>query len=131
MNHTTRPKSLALLFLIGAFLTGSAMGFAADRAVTRGKTARNDERSPREELARELQLRPEQRVVFDSIFDWRRARSRQIMKVVQPSLNLVRDSARVLMMNLLDSTQQAELRRLIERNQRTADSIARARGDIK
>jgi hypothetical protein len=51
------------------------------------------------------------------------------MRDVRPSLDAVRDSARVLLMASLDSTQQAALRRLIDRNQRAADSAARARGE--
>jgi hypothetical protein len=128
---TPRPKSLAILFLTGAFLTGGAVGYAADRAMAKPEPQRPDERSMREELARELRLTPEQQIKVDSAIAWRRARSRTIMKVVQPSLDAVRDSARTMMMNTLDSTQQAALRRLIERNQRTADSVARARGEPK
>jgi len=126
---TPRPKSLAMLFLIGAFLTGGAVGYAADRAMTKPAPQRYDERAMREELARELHLAPDQQIKVDSAIAWRRSRSRSIMKVVQPSLDAVRDSARTMMMNTLDSTQQAALRRLIERNQRTADSAARARGE--
>jgi hypothetical protein len=53
------------------------------------------------------------------------------MSTVRPSLDAVRDSARMLMMNTLDSTQKTAFRALLERNQRAADSTARARGEIK
>jgi hypothetical protein len=85
----------------------------------------------RDELARVLRLSSGQRIVIDSVWDWRRGESREIMKTVRPTLDAVRDSARVLMMNTLDDTQQTAFRALLERNQRTADSAARARGEIK
>jgi hypothetical protein len=120
------------MYLVGAFLIGIPVGFAADRALAKPAPARaTDERSMREELARELKLTPDQQRVIDSVWDWRRSRSRELMQMVRPALDSTRDSARVLMMNTLDSTQQAAFRRLIERNQRVADSVAKARGDAK
>ncbi len=128
MSTTPRPKSLALMFLLGALLTGSALGFAAGRVVSRPIVMLNDDKSMREELARELKLSPEQAVALDSAWEWRRARSREIMSAVRPALDSVRDSARVLMLARLDETQQETFRKLIERNQRMADSAAKARG---
>ncbi len=121
------------MFMFGAFLTGGAVGFAANRAVGESKPVASvySERAMRDELARELSLAEGQRRHFDSVFDWRRVQSQSIMKIVRPSLDSVRDSARVLMLNSLDSTQQAAFRRLLERNQRTADSLARSRGELK
>ncbi len=120
------------MFLLGAFLTGGAVGFAADRAVTRARPEKPyDERAGRDSLARELNLSADQRRVIDSVFDWRRARSREIMQTYRPSLDSVRDSARVLMRAVLDPAQQARFNALIERNQRFADSIGRARGERK
>lgn len=128
---TPRPKSLAMMFILGAFLTGGAVGFAAERAVSPPVVRTVNETSAVDELARELKLSKEQRVVIDSVWDWRRRQSREIMTTVRPSLDAVRDSARVLMMNTLDDAQKSAFRALIERNQRSADSTARARGDIK
>lgn len=128
MSTNPRPKSLALMFLLGALLTGSALGFAAGRVVSKPVVMLNDETSVREELARELKLSPEQTVAIDSAWEWRRARSREIMSAVRPALDSVRDSARVLMLARLDETQQETFRKLIERNQRLADSAAKARG---
>ncbi len=51
------------------------------------------------------------------------------MQTYRPSLDSVRDSARVLMRAVLDPAQQARFNALIERNQRFADSIGRARGE--
>ena len=128
---SSRPKSLAMMFILGAFLAGGAVGFAADRAVSPARPDVFSESAVIDELARELKLAPEQRVVVDSVWDWRRTQSREIMKSVRPTLDAVRDSARVLMMNTLDEAQKAAFRALLERNQRTADSAARARGETK
>ncbi len=119
------------MFILGAFLTGGAVGFAAERAVSPVVPPSMNATSVVDELARELKLSPAQRVVIDSVWDWRRRESREIMTTVRPSLDAVRDSARVLMMNTLDSAQKDAFRALIERNQRSADSTARARGEIK
>lgn len=128
---TSRPKSLAMMFILGAFLTGGAVGFAADRMVSPPRPDVFNEATMVDELARELKLSSEQRVVIDSVWDWRRKQSREIMKTVRPTLDAVRDSARVLMMNTLDDAQKTAFRALLERNQRTADSAARARGETK
>ena len=128
---SSRPKSLAMMFILGAFLTGGAVGFAADRVVSPPRPDVFNEATMVDELARELKLSSEQRVVIDSVWDWRRKQSREIMKTVRPTLDAVRDSARVLMMNTLDDAQKTAFRALLERNQRTADSAARARGETK
>lgn len=128
---SSRPKSLAMMFTLGAFLTGGAVGFAADRVASPPRPDVFSESALVDELARELKATPEQRVVIDSVWDWRRTQSREIMKSVRPTLDAVRDSARVLMMNTLDEGQKAAFRALLERNQRTADSASRARGETK
>ncbi|WP_396201955.1 hypothetical protein [Gemmatimonas sp.] len=120
-----------MMFILGAFLTGGAVGFAADRVASPPRPDVFSESAMVDELARELKLAPEQRVVIDSVWDWRRTQSREIMKSVRPTLDAVRDSARVLMMNTLDEAQKTAFRALLERNQRTADSAARARGETK
>ena len=128
---TPRPKSLAMMFILGAFLTGGAAGFATDRAISPPRPDVFSDRAMADELARELELSPDQRVVIDSVWDWRRNRAREIMKTVRPTLDAVRDSARVLIMNTLDDAQKTAFRALLARNQRTADSAARARGETK
>jgi hypothetical protein len=116
-----------MMSILGAFLAGGAVGFAAERAVAKPVVLLNDERSVREELARELQLTADQKIVVDSAWDWRRARSREIMTAVRPALDSVRDSARVRMMSVFSEEQKETFRKLIERNQRLADSAAKAR----
>ena len=116
------------MFLLGAFLTGSAVGYAADRAFASAPPSRQlDEKAMRDKFAQELSLTTDQRRVIDSVFEWRRARSKEIMQQYKPSMDSVRDSARVLMTQVLDTTQQTKFKALIERNRRSADSANRAR----
>ena len=127
MSTSPRPKSLALMFLLGAFLTGGAVGFVADRAVNLSRPPRKqfDDRMMRDSLATELHLSEAQRQTFDSVFDWRRARNREIMDSLRPTFNATRDSARVLFMKALDQTQLVEFRQVIARSE-AADSTRRA-----
>ena len=116
MAHTPQPKSLALMFLLGAFLTGGALGFVADRAIAKKPYSRTfSQKDMRDELARELTLSPVQRASIDSILDWRNNRNRELMTPVRPLMDANRDSARVLISQQLDSTQQRKFRELLER----------------
>jgi hypothetical protein len=131
MSQSPRPKSLALMFILGALLTGGAVGFVAARAASQPVVMATDDRAMRAALVRELELTPQQTASVDSAWDWRRARSREIMTVVRPALDSVRDSARVLMMTTLSESQKERFRALIERNQRIADSTAKARANTR
>lgn len=127
-SNTPRPKSLALMFLLGAFLTGGAVGFAADRVMGRGMPEQlGAERDVRDDLAKELSLSAEQRSAVDSILDWRRERYRVLMTEVRPTLDSARDSARILIAGVLNPSQTTAFWALIERNRLAADSVARAR----
>jgi len=119
------------MFILGALLTGGAVGFVAARAASQPVVMATDDRAMRAALARELELTPQQTASVDSAWDWRRARSREIMTVVRPALDSVRDSARVLMMTTLSESQKERFRALIERNQRIADSTAKARANTR
>lgn len=114
------------MFLLGAFLTGGAVGFAAERAVSRPHDRQVSERMMRDSLARELHLSDTQRRSVDSVYEWRRARNREIMDSVRPRFDATRDSARARLMKVLEPTQQAEFRRVIARIQ-SADSARRTR----
>lgn len=127
MSSFQQPKSLAVMFLLGAFLTGGALGFVADRAVTgRPYTRQFDQQSMREEFARELRLSEQQRRTIDSIFDWRDARAKDVRKVIKPSLDSIVDSARVLINSHLDTTQQRLFKELRD-SIAVRDSVRRAR----
>ena len=131
MTSMQQSKSLALMFLLGAFLTGGALGFVADRAVFKRTYAREyDRRSMQDEFARELKLSAVQRPVIDSIFDWRNARYQEVRLRIKSPLDSVRDSSRVLINQQLDSSQQHRFKALIN-SMVARDSVRRARGDIR
>ena len=119
------------MFLLGAFLTGGAVGFVADRAVNMSRPPRRqyDERSMRDSLARDLHLSDAQRRTVDSVYDWRHARTKELMDSVRPSFDATRDSARAMLMKVLDPSQQAEFRKMIEVAKRSTDSTRRSRGN--
>ena len=118
------------MFLLGAFLTGGAVGFVADRAVNMSRTPHRqfDERTSRDSLAHELHLSDAQRQTLDSVYDWRRARIKEIMDSTRPAFDATRDSARVRLMKVLDPSQQAAFSKVLART-RATDSTRRARGD--
>lgn len=125
MSNIPQPKSIALMFLLGAFLAGGAVGFAADRALSPAPRQRYDETAMRDSLGKELQLSAVQRQQLDSILDWGRVRRNEIMKPFQPTLRAARDSGRVLIMQMLDTAQQARFRNVLDRMR--SDSAARLR----
>jgi Spy/CpxP family protein refolding chaperone len=60
-----RPKQQALMFLLGAVLVGSALGFSADRYLGHEKFA--SQYGPRAKFYDELGLSPAQRSTLDSL----------------------------------------------------------------
>lgn len=126
MSTAPRAKSLAILTIAVAFLTGAVAGFAADRAVNKPEPRYYD---AQDELARVLGFSDAQRAKVDSIWAWRRAMQRETLAPVRADIDRWRDSARVLILNELNDTQKAGFYQLIERNERLADSVARVRGE--
>jgi len=129
---TSRTKSVALAFLLGAFLTGGASGFAAGRSTS--ATSKKDGTVSREytyssmvqELARELTLSDEQTAAVDSILTWRRSRYDQILLPIRPALNIARDSARTLIEHRLDAAQREAFIQLRNRMSAQSDSARAA-----
>ena len=104
-----RPKYVALLFVVGAVLVGSALGFSADRVLVRNRlSARWSQRAAREQLHEDLGLSAAQRAAVDSILDARNARTETIMAPIKPQLDALKDSARAAIRLRLDPGQQAK-----------------------
>ena len=65
-----RSKGYALMFLLGAFVTGGALGFTADRVIGGGHNREmRGPRAYRQKMAEELKLTPEQQTSMDSLMD--------------------------------------------------------------
>jgi Spy/CpxP family protein refolding chaperone len=63
-----RSKGFALIFLLGAFLAGIAIGVTADRTIEH-RHDRHGARSPVDRMAHDLSLNAAQRASFDSILE--------------------------------------------------------------
>jgi len=108
-----RSKGIALLFLIGAFIAGIAIGFAVDRAMRHDRPGRHKARSQVERMARDLNLSAAQRASVDSIIEGRRKQMRQLFAPIRPQM----DSLMALGKVIGDSTHE-QLRRVLTAEQR-------------
>jgi Spy/CpxP family protein refolding chaperone len=108
-----RSKGYALMFLLGAFVTGGALGFTADRVI--GASHSREMRGPRgyrQKMAEELKLTPEQRASIDSLMEQKHRQIVALYKPVQPQLDSIALVARVVS----DST-HAQIKRLLNPDQ--------------
>jgi Spy/CpxP family protein refolding chaperone len=108
-----RSKGFALLFLIGAFIAGVAIGVAADRVVEHDRPGRHGPRSPVDRMARELDLNAAQRAAVDSILEARRMQMRQLFNPIRPQMDSLMKIGKVMG----DSTHE-QLRRVLTPEQR-------------
>jgi Spy/CpxP family protein refolding chaperone len=108
-----RSKGYALMFLLGAFIAGGALGFSADRAI-RGGHAREmrGSRAYRQRMAEELNLTPQQRTSVDSLLEQKHV---QIVALYKP-LKRQLDSIATLVRVVGDST-HAQIKRLLNPDQ--------------
>jgi Spy/CpxP family protein refolding chaperone len=108
-----RSKGYALMFLLGAFIAGGALGFSADRAIRSGRGRElHGARAYRQRMADELKLTPQQQASVDSLIE---QKHRQIMALYKP-LRSQLDSAAVLARVVSDST-HAQIKRLLNPDQ--------------
>ena len=110
-----RSKGYALMFLLGAFLAGGALGFSADRVI--GEGHRREMRGPRayrQKMAEELKLTPQQQASVDSLIEQKHRQIVALYKPVRPQLDSIAVVARVVS----DST-HAQIKRLLNPDQQT------------
>lgn len=103
-----RSKGFAMIFLLGAFLAGIAIGVTGDRAFEHNRPGRHGPRSPLDRMAHDLDLNAAQRASFDSILENSRKQMRQLFDPIRPKM----DSLMALNKLMRDST-HAQLRRLL------------------
>jgi Spy/CpxP family protein refolding chaperone len=108
-----RTKGYALMFLLGAFIAGGALGFSADRAI-RGGHGRElrGARAYRQRIADELKLTPQQQASVDSLIEQKHRQIVALYKPWKPQLDSVAILARVVS----DST-HAQIKRLLNPDQ--------------
>lgn len=114
-----RSKSLAMVFLLGVFLAGGAVGFAANQVAGPEKRCKGDRASYRERFATELGLTASQRQAVDSLMEAQRTRVRALYSPMRPQLDSIgrsrdsifEDTQRQLRL-LLTAEQQARFERM-------------------
>ncbi|MBC8090335.1 MAG: hypothetical protein H7Z40_24005 [Phycisphaerae bacterium] len=128
------------MFLLGAFLTGGAVGYAATRTFSPSNVpVQLTPAEMRAEWKRQLALSPEQIEKFDALYNGRRTTFDSIRALYTPAVDSIRaiyqpafDSLRIdnqqKVMRILDSTQQATYREMIEKDKKRADSVRKAGG---
>lgn len=119
-----RSKGYALMFLLGAFITGGALGFTADRVIggDRGHEGRGH-RGYRQRMAAELDLTPAQQASIDSLMDQKHRQIVAVYRPVKPQLDSLALAARVIS----DST-HAQIKRLLNPAQQEKLEKMRAEG---
>lgn len=125
-----RPKTQAMLFLLGAVLVGGVLGFTADRALLQKpeREPRWNQRAMREQLASDLRLSPDQKRVVDSILDARNEKLRAITAPIRPALDAVRDSARAAIRTRLSADQQLRWDAVLAEQERQRQGTGTAGG---
>ena len=113
-------KQLAVMFLLGTFLVGGAVGFTADRVWGSDGTCRDPRRS-KELLYERLQLTTAQRAAWDSILDDRHDQYQAVLKPLRPQMDSIRLRARAQMRALLTTPEQRERFEAILREPRQND----------
>jgi Spy/CpxP family protein refolding chaperone len=107
------------MFLLGAFLTGGALGFTADRVIGADKRDGRGSRSFRQRMATELDLNAAQQASIDSLMDQKKRQIQALYQPVKPQLDSLAVAARVIsdsthaqIKRLLNSEQQAKLEKM-------------------
>jgi hypothetical protein len=106
-------KGYALMFLLGAFLAGGALGFTADRVMGHRVGGSRGSRAYRQRMAEELKLSPQQQASVDSLIEQKHRQIVALYKPVKPQLDSIAVVARVVS----DST-HAQIKRLLDPDQR-------------
>lgn len=109
-----KSKSLAVIFLLGAFLTGGALGFAADNMMGRERTSgsRGGRESMSARIAKELDLTPAQRASMDSLMLRRREQIREAYRPIRPQLDSLEKIGRAI-----SESTHAQVRRILNPDQ--------------
>lgn len=126
-----RNRAMAGMFLLGALLTGGALGFTGSRVLGGGEPVVRwgDQASMRDYVATRLELSEGQRQAMDSLLDDRYRAMRQTMEPLQPRLDSIRLASRAKIRAMLSPTQQERFDALVrEQEARRDSSRARAHG---
>ena len=109
-------KNLALMFLLGAFLTGGVLGFTANRYMKRDQvcTSGNGSTNLLATLSERLRLSSDQQHTVDSILDDRSRQYRALTEPIRPQVDAIKENAREQIRRVLTEEQKREFQALIE-----------------
>jgi Spy/CpxP family protein refolding chaperone len=120
-----RSKQQALMFLLGAVLVGSVLGFSADRVLGHEKAKHW---AGRNRMYDDLALSEAQRSTMDSLLDERNCQIGAVMRPVRSQLDSIKKVAHQQMLQILTPGQQAKLE-LRRKEMERRDSLEKARRD--
>lgn len=108
-------KNLAIMFLLGAFLTGGALGFSANGYMNRDRicTTGSYGSGLSTIMSKRLQLSHAQESRVDSILDERGRQYRIVMSPIQPKIDSIKLNAREQIRLVLSPEQIREFEALI------------------
>ena len=109
-------KNLALMFLLGAFLTGGVLGFTATGYMKRDQvcTSGNGSTNLLATLSERLRLSSDQQHTVDSILDDRSRQYRALTEPIRPQVDAIKENAREQIRRVLTEEQKREFQALIE-----------------
>jgi Spy/CpxP family protein refolding chaperone len=107
-----RSKGYALMFLLGAFVAGGALGFTADHVIDAKHGRDRGPRAYRQRMVDELKLTPKQQTSVDSLIEQKHRQIVALYKPVKPQL----DSIAILAREVSDST-HAQIKKLLDPEQ--------------
>ena len=109
-------KNLALMFLLGAFLTGGVLGFTANGYMKRDQvcTSGNGSTNLLATLSERLRISSDQQHTVDSILDDRSRQYRALTEPIRPQVDAIKENAREQIRRVLTEEQKREFQALIE-----------------
>ena len=109
-------KNLALMFLLGAFLTGGVLGFTANRYMHRDQVCYTGNYSSGllAIMSQRLHLTAEQQHSVDVILDDRSRQYRVVMEPIRSRMDSIKLNAREQIRRVLNVEQKREFEALIE-----------------
>ena len=131
-----RSKGLAVIFLIGAFMAGGALGYAAGHRMDGRHGIRGGRENMSARIARELNLSPAQRTSLDSLMERRREQIRLVYRPIRPQLDslekvgrAISDSTHAQVRRILTADQQVKWDAMRERARKAYEASRKRYGD--
>lgn len=112
-------KGYAMIFLLGAFVAGGALGFTADRMLQNSARDLRGRENFRARMAEDLHLNASQKTAIDSLMLERHRQIVALFKPVRPELDSINAAARAVS----DSTHEQIKRLLTPEQQVTFDKM--------